>query len=512
MARPGWLANLLPGRPASQIRADIQQLLGFGVMRASARLRNPARSGEPASARARLQSLKIEEHYAYRQEISQNAASFPTGQPDGLIKLTLPYDGDTYFTRQAHRDVLRAQEQGADLADGALVGYLVLTGYEHTNLEDLLDSGPSYGSVPIRVPLCLESGTFSADLLLADSRTCVLTHSYRPGTEQLEVHPVDIGLELDDPDTADFSRPGDRADSPDQRLRIMRQVSFQPDLMLRMTVRLDLPRELADGAVAQVSDAFINWPTHTSLRSLELRADGQKHPLRYNPERGGLEWSDIPMVQDPEPASGEMRTFRTPEVCLSIPQPGELYREDELTGTVEVTVNRLLSGMDARLYDATGKPGGQPEPELESRLSSEFSLILDDAFAQRMLSLSQQLHFDEVIPDEMRIDDIKTALKGLGFRVDDPWPDSPEDRWLFARRPEGPDMLRLFLYVEGRRHKSRRDRRVPGGMTYRTELDSGELGIYIYGTLPRDSRPVVRQMNALQRALHERFDRLPARR
>jgi len=129
-----------------------------------------------------------------------------------------------------------------------------------------------------------------------------------------------------------------------------------------------------------------------------------------------------------------------------------------------------------------------------------------------MLSLSQQLHFDEVIPDEMRIDDIKTALKGLGFRVDDPWPDSPEDRWLFARRPEGPDMLRLFLYVEGRRHKSRRDRRVPGGMTYRTELDSGELGIYIYGTLPRDSRPVVRQMNALQRALHERFDRLPARR
>jgi hypothetical protein len=126
---------------------------------------------------------------------------------------------------------------------------------------------------------------------------------------------------------------------------------------------------------------------------------------------------------------------------------------------------------------------------------------------------NQQLHFDEVIPSEMRIDDIKTALENLGFRVVDPWPNrGPEDRWLWAERAEGPDTLRLDLYVEGKRHKARRQRRVPGGVTYRTDLDSGELRIYIYGALPRDSQQVVQEMNALRRALRERFDRLPARR
>jgi hypothetical protein len=144
---------------------------------------------------------------------------------------------------------------------------------------------------------------------------------------------------------------------------------------------------------------------------------------------------------------------------------------------------------------------------------TKFELTLDDAFARRIFSPHQQLHFDEVIPTETRIDDIRMALKNLGFIVMDRWPDQgPEKRWLFAQRHEGPDLLRLALYVEGKQHKSRRQRAVPGGMTYRTEVDSGELRIYAYGWLERSSRPVVQEMNALRVALRERFDRLPARR
>jgi hypothetical protein len=47
-------------------------------------------------------------------------------------------------------------------------------------------------------------------------------------------------------------------------------------------------------------------------------------------------------------------------------------------------------------------------------------------------------------------------------------------------------------------------------MTYRTAVDSGELRIYVYGSLRAESGPVVHEINALRRALHERFDRLPA--
>jgi hypothetical protein len=279
-----------------------------------------------------------------------------------------------------------------------------------------------------------------------------------------------------------------------------------------MTVRLDIPRELAAGATATVCQVFVRWPTHTSLRVLKLRVGGKPHPLRYNPKREGLEWSDIPMAPEADPGAGEIRTFSSRAMVLEIPQPGELYKEPSLDGQVQVAVNRLLSGMDARLYDATGTLRGHPPVTRQSLITTEFKLILDDAFARRTLRPHQQLHFDEVIPAETRIDDIKMALKNLGFNVEDPWPEhGPEKRWLLGTRAEGPDTLRLMLYVEGKQHKSRRQRRVPGGITYRTDLDSGEIRIYAYGWLAGSSHPVVKE-NALRQTLRERFERLPARR
>ena len=47
-------------------------------------------------------------------------------------------------------------------------------------------------------------------------------------------------------------------------------------------------------------------------------------------------------------------------------------------------------------------------------------------------------------------------------------------------------------------------------MTYRTAVDSGDLRLYVYGSLRGESKPVVQEINALRRALRERFDRLPA--
>ena len=177
-----------------------------------------------------------------------------------------------------------------------------------------------------------------------------------------------------------------------------------------------------------------------------------------------------------------------------------------------MTVNRLLSGMDARLYDATGKQcqSRRPELKLKSIITTEFSLPLYDAFARRTMSPYQWLYFDEVIPSEMRIDDIVMALRNRGFTVLTPHGANPESCWIMASRVHGPDQLRLALYVKGERYKARRERSVPGGMSYRTSVDSGELRIYVYGSLRAESKPVVREINALRRALRERFDRLPA--
>ncbi len=471
--------------------------------------------------RARLESARIRERYFYFQEISQNAVRHVRKSPEGDIRLVLPYDGHRYFSRQARRDIDHACALGADAGTEALIGHLVLTDFEHANLDSLVDQGATRGSVPIRVPITGLPGPGEPDPLVADSSNCFVSHYYKPDTGHLKVDPVDVDAQLRDPDDAELYEFGTApflllsadSDRDSERLRIMRQVGFLRQLGLHLTVRLDIPRTLAAEAKATVRRVFISWPTHTSLHSLDLEVGGQPNRVRYNPEKEGLEWSDIPMAPEADSGAGEICTFRSPPMDLVIPQPGELYQQVSLDGEVEVAVDRLLSGMDARLYDATGALAGYPRLVRESVIATSFRLILGDAFARRTLSSHQQLHFDEVIPAETRIDDIKMALKNLGFTVRDPWPEhGPDRRWLTAERTEGPDTLSLVLYVEGKQHKSRRQRRVPGGMTYRTHLDSGELRIYVYGWLAGNSCPVVHEVNALREALRERFDRMLARR
>lgn len=492
--------------------ARLRRSLGFWLMRASKPLRTVTLSGDPIRARARLESAVIEERHYYRQEISLNPSLRPRRDPSGHVKLLLPFDGEKYFTRQAYRDAMRACDRGADRNAGAFVGFLALTSHEKTDLSNELGLEERH-AWPIWVRLPPGPDEHQVDPLLTDRSACVVSCDYLP----TQSFPADVVIEIDDPDTSDIP-PGPA--SATERVRIMRQIDFKPGLSLSMTVQLNTPRKLTDGAAAKVTGVFIGWPTRTSLRSLELHIAGQPHSFRYNPERaggGGLEWRDVPMTAEPPPAGGEIRLFRSPPMILSIPRPGELYRQERLSGEVEVTIDRLLSGTRGRLFDSTGKQCPHPRLETETVVATEFSVLLEDAFARRTQSPSQQMHFDEVIPDPMRLDDIMTALRTRGFKVVGPEPITapPADSdgwWLRAQRPHGPDQLSMLLYVEGTRHRTRRERQVPGGMKYDTSVDSGELRIYAYGGLPRESRSVIREMNELRRALHERFDRLPARR
>ena len=141
---------------------------------------------------------------------------------------------------------------------------------------------------------------------------------------------------------------------------IKQQVNFQPELLLRMTVRLHAPDAAEEAVAAEVTKVTVTWPTITSLRSLSLKVNGEDHPVRYNPEDGCLEWSKVAMTLSPDAPAGDMQTYTSDVMELWIPEPGELYQERNLTGTVEVKMGKLLSGMEARLYSATGSCGAAP--------------------------------------------------------------------------------------------------------------------------------------------------------
>jgi hypothetical protein len=541
-------ARVQTGSILEWLGVRIRRLVAFAAMHAAAPLRD--RTDEPTYARARAESVKIEEKYHYRQEISLNADVSEVGHPAGMIKIVLPYDGDEFFTRDAYADVDAARREGAVPADKAVVGFLALTDYEKTDLEGSLGLQGNYGSVPIAARLPVRPGPGETDQLIIDNSEFVISQEYRP--EALKVLPVHVDMELDDPDTAEDPDRPQRPSEVDgiadllarllERIKVIgnapeRQLDFEPGLWLRVTVRLHLPRAQAEKVEAKVTKVSMSWPTHTSLSSLELHA-GSGSALRYNPEqehdgrKGGLEWSDVPMAligqqpdaenlrsagdpaaeeEDPE-VRKELVTLTSGEMTLSISNPGDFYKQDTLSGRVEVTVNRLLSGMDARLFDAAGwpYPARRSGLKLTSVVTTEFSLSLYDAFVRRAMSPYQWLYFDEVIPSALRLDDIAMALRNRGFRVFFERNPDPANCCIKAERVQGPDLLRLQVYVRGEQHKVWRERSVDGGMTYRTPVESGDLRLYVYGSLRGESKSVVREINALRRALRERFDRLPA--
>jgi hypothetical protein len=223
-----------------------------------------------------------------------------------------------------------------------------------------------------------------------------------------------------------------------------------------------------------------------------------------------------------ESDTGGLSYYQSPPMVLLIGHPGELYEQDDLEVTADVRVGEyLLSGMDARMYDVTGYYRKEPLA-LTTRIQATAKFMLDDAFAKRDRSPSHYLFFDEIIPDEMRITDITTALEDRGFAVRKVWPiddglfedDNESLSWLHvAHRKVGPDDMILWIRTTGRRFVTERETVVPGGVTHRTHLPSGELRIVVRGSLPRDGEgQLTREMNVLHGMLRERYGRARQRR
>jgi hypothetical protein len=504
-------------------------------------------SGKVVYARAKPEAIRITETYTYEQELSRNPKNYIVPEPAARIEVTLPYDGYEFFTRQAFEDVKQqfAVKGTAHMAEtaSALVGHLSFCDYGRTNLGKVLDLRNHYGSAPLLVPVAGQA-SISLEQLVGDAKTCVLEASYE--VQHPEVSPIAVEMELLDEDILDSESFLESAasalpsseqpdDSSDAWSDLAQQVNFRRNLMLRMVITLDLPGKLVRSELLPVAKRVsVRWPTVTSFETVHLfiekgDAAEQESPLKYDPVGRSLEWRDVPFGP-PESSSGtDLHAYRSAEMLLWIEQPGELYQQESLDGEVEVDISDwLFSGLGLRVFDGTGglqytsaganasSTGNWPPPTRITHLRLRFRLILDDAFARRTLSPQQHLHFDEVIPEKERVHDILTALDDRGFYVERkyPIPSSPDAlRYgILARRSEGPDTMVLWLLINGRRYKTERQTKVPGGLQYTSPLDSGEMQVDLRGQLPGNSRVLIQEMNALQSALRNRFERQKAKR
>ena len=527
----------------------------------------PTGNGTKIFARAMLKRAEITEEYFVQQEISENSSTKHGERPAGRIELELPYDGHRYFTRDARNDVALGLAAHPESDSTVAIGHLLLRNYAKTGLRDSLGLSGQSAPVPIEVPISGGPGDGAPgdggssdgdrfDHLGADRQTCITRHEFRPETPELI--PARLDIELLDPDSLNLlpfalrSEDGRTAgDVIEQvlatnrgrwyvnaiRASIRQQPSFRDELTMLIVVQLALPVEKGDPRELHpvVTRVAIGWPTITFLGTIQLHlvlADNQagpkaeERPVRYNPVDRCIEWYDVKMTQVSSTVGGEeVRRFESAPMLLSIRQPAALYAQRDLCARAEIQIPEyLLSGLDARVYDATGyirqKP---PVTLLTTKVFAAATLKLDDAFARREFSPNQHLYFDEIPPDKARVTDIMTALRDRGFDVRQAWPEGPGPfydenlatlSWLLvAHRQQGPDDMVLWILVEGRNFGTERRTVIPDGeVRHLTSLPSGELKVFIRGTLARDSNELTREINALQDRLREQFSRVRQRR
>jgi hypothetical protein len=548
--------------------------VGNSVMAlAPARMRT-AEEDHTIYARAVPETAEITEDYFIRQEISKNSSLGLGAPPTGLVELAVPYDGSIFFGRQAIEDVTKAAEAQGGTADGtAVIGHLLFHDFNRTSLADDLELRDKRGSIPVRAEIGQgQDGRF--EYLSSDRQSCVTRYEYDPATPSVDI--AHLKIELFDPDSLDLPildlieinlatkkgqdnvRAAVSRHVGDVTAKIRQQVNFKNELKLQLVARLNLPVKQSESEEAErnlrprITRMTIGWPTITSIRTLSLRIgdkllkhgtdvsyDDVEPPVRYNPTRrddparddsaqGCLEWVNVRMDHESTMRGDgdlDILTYESVPMLLAIQHPGELFKQPHLKVCAEIEIkDYLASGLTARLFDATGSQINN-KPRLTTRVQATTTLILQDAFAKRTRSPYQHLVFDEIIPDEMRITDIVTTLKDQGFEVLRVLPDEQQAplghaqaagtvNWLLAaQRQEGPESMDMWIFVEGRHYETERETTAfGGGVVHKTKLNSGELRIFIRGTLARDSWKLTHEMNALQQTLRDRYERVRQRR
>jgi hypothetical protein len=278
----------------------------------------------------------------------------------------------------------------------------------------------------------------------------------------------------------------------------------------------------------------VSLPGALSLSRSSLRLlVGGKDPeeVQYDAVRNELVWFDVATRDDDRPDDddeddeesrwpGDRPTRRrrrmSETMAVRFEQPGELYAQDKLVVTVDAEVpGELLSGTQARLFDARGYRHRKDDPlKVRSVVTTTCEVDLGHTFRRRPVTPYQSFHFDEVVPGKLRVADILAVLADQRFVTKDWELASGQEKGQMARhviiatREDGPDVIELFIVVEGQRQNTRREIRSPDS-SHRTKFISGDLWLYVYGEAPRDARTVVHEINKLQRSLRERFSPAP---
>lgn len=504
------------------------------------RCKRPARqAGTPSRevrsfVRARPEHILAEERLVYEQVVSRNPSSSLRHPPSGRVRISVPYDGGACFGTDARDDAEKILRHGGR-PDDPIIGHLVFVEHEETDLAEVLGLKGTFGAYPVQIPIRSRQ-LCNTDTLASDRFEYRSDVSYRPPADGPKVVPIGVFVDLFDPGHGDgtfLEEPDIEVLDTDPRKRrdvadmIKESAEFQPFLTARIKVRLSLPpRRSTDTVISAptVRSVRVTLPDRATLplSSVRVYRRGNKRDeeraLQVDTRAGSFEWPGGPMTIGASSDDAPRVYWSTPFEVRFL-QPGELFQEREIRVDADVELpNELTSGTKVRFFGATGEAprrGAANPLQVRTIISATCTVLLHDAFRRRRISPSQSFCFDEIVPDDQRVGDVRAALVDQRFSIslDKPLDGNGKkriERLIIAIRRDGPRTMGLWIYVDGRRHPTRRESRHPWGHRYRTKFESGTLNVHVRGLVHGDARGVTREINALHLALHERFQRMKA--
>lgn len=493
----------------------------------------------PIPIRANPKEIKLTEDYFCYQEISRNPKKREFQAPTGKIEIVIPYDGFEFIPKSQIKKLRNRTKLAWNRQEKlwAEIGSLELANNSQIDLAPISEYVRDAQNIRLKIPVSGD-GLSRHELLFEDQYSAGINYDYNPN--RMDYIPINVKMKLFDEDLInideDLIKIYDNKDKAAQLTELFKnnvcQINLQPYLLLQIQVTISLPRAIAEKLSPVIKGMFINWPSITSSEALEIRWGNcqsikeykQVHEklspqtLHYNPLERRLEWSEVKFNKSKQTANPDLIIYNSDTMFLEIAQPGGLYNETELQGGLQIEIpDFLFSGLTPRFHDLTGELTEPQNMKKKTVFNTIFNLILDDALDRRLFFPFQQYQFDEVIPDEIRVSNIRTILTDRGFRIIAEQ-DLAEDgqtklkQLIIARRVNGSKTFDLLVLLEGDYLEATRKAQIDGGKEYQSTFKSGTMKILFQGLAKGEYNLLMREMINLQKALIDSCECIRSRR
>lgn len=411
---------------------------------------------------ARPQSIEVVETYQVQITLGNNPTCQLSGaqdNPNGLVRVTVPYDGYQHFPISSARSVI--EDLGAfDPAtpSQAVIGWLGISepydwlfGRRESDGLELIE--------PIKV-LLRDERLLSPQDWVSDSQMCLNEHEYTPAKPRYS--PVNLKMKIWD-STSDYYvvvkqalEAASKARNSVEIIQLLSGEMLQGGVfMMDMTIEMMLPSDINPAEIQpDVTRLGLNWVVIPQPEELKIYDWGLEKYVewRYNPDAGMIEMPNMKLTPA-EPARGSnLRPYRA-NLSLVIRQASKVILESEMKGSLALEVNGLLlSGRQVAWMDTTGRRVDAREiVRMKTVLKAAFEIDLNHLFLNRQAVAYRQWVLPGVVLTPARLDDLAGALSDLGYELKKE--DTPAAGMSPGDNPEKP----VFGHVAGERWEVQQD-------------------------------------------------------